>query len=33
VTGADSLIPIAVEYNEWYDANFAELDTSSRISY
>lgn len=33
VTGQDSLIRIASDYNEWFDANYAECDVNPRLSY
>jgi hypothetical protein len=33
VTGEDSLARIAVEFNEWFDASFAEYDVNPSLSY
>jgi hypothetical protein len=33
VAGEESLIRIAIEFNEWYDDNFAEYDVNPNLSY
>lgn len=33
VTGEDSLVRIASEFNDWFDDNFAEVDHNPRLSY
>ena len=33
VTGDDSLQRIAIEYNDWFDANYAEIDYNPALGY